>query len=92
MQRLRSQGMMARGFGCPGSPDVWCSPCRSRSIQNHPTNLCGAYRSVEVFAKGGKFLEGPAFDTEGNLWVVEHQVRGRCSGLRAPPTANVRCN
>ena len=26
--------------------------------------------TVEVFAKGGKFLEGPAADQEGNLWVV----------------------
>jgi gluconolactonase len=31
--------------------------------------LCGPCR-VEVFVKGGKFLEGPAFDKEGNLWVV----------------------
>jgi gluconolactonase len=31
--------------------------------------LCGPCH-VEVFAKGGKFLEGPAFDREGNLWVV----------------------
>jgi gluconolactonase len=34
--------------------------------------LCGAC-TVEVFAKGGKFLEGPAFDTAGNLWVVSIQ-------------------
>ncbi len=31
--------------------------------------LCGACK-VEVFVKGGKFLEGPAFDQAGNLWVV----------------------
>jgi gluconolactonase len=31
--------------------------------------LCGPC-NVEVFVKGGKFLEGPAFDKEGNLWVV----------------------
>ncbi|PYN84651.1 MAG: gluconolactonase [Candidatus Rokuibacteriota bacterium] len=31
--------------------------------------LCGACK-VEVFVKGGKFLEGPTFDQAGNLWVV----------------------
>lgn len=31
--------------------------------------LCGPCK-VEVFAKGGKFLEGPAVDQAGNLWVV----------------------
>ena len=34
--------------------------------------ICGACQA-EVFAKGGKFLEGPAFDTAGNLWVVSIQ-------------------
>jgi gluconolactonase len=34
--------------------------------------ICSACH-VEVFAKGGKFLEGPAFDTAGNLWVVSIQ-------------------
>lgn len=28
-------------------------------------------RKVELVAKGGQFLEGPAFDREGNLWLVE---------------------
>src|SRR5712691_11378418 len=31
--------------------------------------LCGTCKA-EVFVKGGKFLEGPTFDQEGNLWVV----------------------
>jgi gluconolactonase len=31
--------------------------------------LCGSC-TPEVFARGGKFLEGPAFDRSGNLWVV----------------------
>ena len=35
-------------------------------------DICGTCQ-VEVFAKGGKFLEGPAFDTAGNLWVVSIQ-------------------
>ena len=34
--------------------------------------ICGTCK-VEVFAKGGQFLEGPAFDTAGNLWVVSIQ-------------------
>lgn len=28
-------------------------------------------RKVELVAKGGQFLEGPMFDKEGNLWLVE---------------------
>lgn len=31
--------------------------------------LCGPCK-VEVFAKEGMFLEGPAVDQGGNLWVV----------------------
>lgn len=28
-------------------------------------------RPVELVAKGGQFLEGPLFDRDGNLWLVE---------------------
>ena len=39
------------------------------SAQTTMQALCGAC-TVEVFAKGGKFPEGPTVDQEGNLWVV----------------------
>ena len=34
-------------------------------------DLLSKNRKVEHVAKGGVFLEGPVFDREGNLWVVE---------------------
>jgi gluconolactonase len=34
-------------------------------------DLLNKKRNVELVAKGGRFLEGPVFDREGNLWVVE---------------------
>src|SRR2546428_7411862 len=45
--------------------------------------LCGACK-VEVFVKGGKFLEGPTFDQEGNLWVVNIES-GWVSKVKALP-------
>ena len=39
-------------------------------LQPNPLCKISGVCTVEVFAKGGKFLEGPAADQEGNLWVV----------------------
>src|SRR5437867_3689333 len=50
--------------------------------------LCGACK-VEVFVKGGKFLEGPTFDQEGNLWVVNIES-GWSRRLRPCPLETTR--
>lgn len=48
-----------------------CGAALPRLVTAQPTlqEICGAC-PVEVFVKGGKFLEGPAVDQGGNLWVV----------------------
>jgi gluconolactonase len=72
MQHLRSQGMLARGVAVLVFLTCGVALAGLAAAQTTLQDLCGAC-TVEVFAKGGKFLEGPAFDTEGNLWVVSIQ-------------------
>jgi len=61
MNRLRAIVVVVIAFGAAMSS--------AAAAQTALEELCGACK-VEIFAKGGKFLEGPAFDQEGNLWVV----------------------
>jgi hypothetical protein len=72
MYHLRSQSMIA--FCGIGMIIMTCgtmvhSPALAETTMEEICGVCQA----EVFAKGGKFLEGPAFDTAGNLWVVSIQ-------------------
>lgn len=69
MHRLRSQGVIALDVAVLVL--LTCGVALPSLATAQPTlqALCGAC-TVEVFVTGGKFLEGPAVDQEGNLWVV----------------------
>jgi gluconolactonase len=41
------------------------------SAQSPVLQMLSKNRQIELVAKGGQFLEGPLFDREGTLWLVE---------------------
>src|SRR4029453_5862071 len=69
MYHLRSQSMIA--FCGIGIIIMICGTMVHSLALAETTmeEICGACQA-EVFAKGGKFLEVPAFDTAGNCWGV----------------------
>jgi gluconolactonase len=72
MYRLRSRSMSALCGVCLVIMVLGPMPHSPALADTTMAEICGTCQA-EVFAKGGKFLEGPAFDTAGNLWVVSIQ-------------------
>jgi hypothetical protein len=72
MYHLRSQSMIAFCGICMiimTCSTMVPSPALAETTMEESCGACQA----EVFAKDGKFLASPAFDTAGNLWVVSIQ-------------------
>jgi gluconolactonase len=60
---------MARFAGLAAAATIALAPYAS--AQSPILQMLSKNRQVELVASGGQFLEGPLFDREGTLWLVE---------------------
>ena len=68
---LKLVRQMLCGFGALFAAALVFVPLQATAQTSLLLQMLSKNRQVELVAKGGTFLEGPLFDREGNLWLVE---------------------